>query len=531
MNAAIAPLSKRGSLAVGDREQRGIRDLRGVFMMLSARWAHWALPFAFAVLAGSAGASGEMDYEFIPVPKHRANAAKPVPKYQFMFGQPARWPGPVRWRYNHSKAPPPFDADPGGTLTQVRAALESWTQVCGITYVYEGETSIAPNARTNHPQFGEQPDDINVVGWGTLDGSVAGLAWVWYDAETRELTDGDIVLSIDLVQSQASMQRTGSHEWGHAIGLAHSNVSGALMSGPPDTQYNSLSTVQTDDIRGCRCLYGAPAASPAGFSCSLPARLDLGAVPINGASAPRAVTLTNNGSAPLSLTNVALNSLRITHDGGCPAGTVLGPGQSCTVTLVARPTLVFSYTDTLTFNTSDGAYPIAVSYNGTDSPVTAPQVVRLLEYFHAGFGHYFVTHLQEEITKLDNGTFAGWSRTGRSINGWLTAATGSSPVCRFFSERYAPKSSHFYTSFPSECQTVKGDPNWSFEGEVFHVGLPDAQGSCAVGTQRVYRLYNEGQSGAPNHRFTTDPTLREQLIAQGWAPEGVGQGVTMCSPI
>ncbi len=66
---------------------------------------------------------------------------------------------------------------------------------------------------------------------------------------------------------------------------------------------------------------------------------------------------------------------------------------------------------------------------------------------------------------------------------------------------------------------------------MFHVGLPDAQGSCAVGTQRVYRLYNNGQSGAPNHRFTTDPTLREQLIAQGWAPEGVGQGVTMCSPI
>ena len=66
---------------------------------------------------------------------------------------------------------------------------------------------------------------------------------------------------------------------------------------------------------------------------------------------------------------------------------------------------------------------------------------------------------------------------------------------------------------------------------MFHVGLPDAQGNCAAGTQRVYRLYNNGQSGAPNHRFTTDSTLRQQLITQGWVPEGAGQGVTMCSPL
>ena len=158
--------------------------------------------------------------------------------------------------------------------------------------------------------------------------------------------------------------------------------------------------------------------------------------------------------------------------------------------------------------------------------------MQLVEYFHTGFGHYFVTHLTDEIVKLDNGTFAGWSRTGRSINAWTSATAGSAPVCRFFSEKFAPKSSHFYTSFASECQTVKNDANWSFEGEVFHVGLPDAQGNCAAGTQRGLPAVQQRRRAA---RRTTasrpTPTLREQLIAQGWVPEGTGQGVTMCSPI
>jgi len=498
-------------------------------MKLSARWA---LPFAFAGLAGSGPSSAEVpDYEFVPVPKNRVNAAKPVPKYQFLYGPQGRWPGPLRWRYNHSSAPSPFDADPAGTLAQVRAAFESWTQVCGISFVYEGETTIAPNTLVQVPGLGQQPDDVNVVGWGTLEQNVAGVARVWYDEDSRELTDADIVLSVDRVQSQASMQRTATHEWGHAIGIAHSNVGGALMSGPPDTQYNALSTVQTDDVRGCRCLYGAAAGRPAGYSCSLPTKVDFGAVPVNGASAPRAVTLTNNGNAPLSLTNVTITSLRVSRDEGCVAGSILSPGQSCSVTIVARPTLVFNFTDILTFNTSDGAYTVPVSFSGTNAPVATPAIVQLVEYFHAGFGHYFVTHLVNEIVKLDDGTFAGWSRTGRSINAWMSATSGSSPVCRFFSEKFAPKSSHFYTSFAPECQTVKADANWSFEGEVFHIGVPDAQGNCSLGTQRVYRLYNNGLSGAPNHRFTTDPGLRDQLIASGWVAEGAGPGVTMCSPV
>ena len=108
---------------------------------------------------------------------------------------------------------------------------------------------------------------------------------------------------------------------------------------------------------------------------------------------------------------------------------------------------------------------------------------------------------------------------------------GAASVCRFFSVSFAPKSSHFYTPSASECATVKQNPDWQFEGEVFAVGLPDAAGNCANGTLPLYRLYNDGQGGAPNHRYTTNAATRADMLAQGWISEGTGAlGVIACVP-
>jgi hypothetical protein len=494
--------------------------------------ARWALAIAGAMLAGTVAASGAIDYRFLPVPKPAATA-KPPAKWNRMYGDNIGWLSPIRWRYNHSNVPAAFANDVEGTIAQIRSALDNWTQVCGVTYQYEGQTTIAPDTRINDPQLGQQPDYVNVVGWGDLNPigpDTAGIAYVWHDDWTRQLLDTDIVLSLHHVQSTTELQRTATHEWGHALGLAHSEVPGSLMSGPPFGFYNSLTTLQRDDIRGCRCMYGGSTINPSGFSCSLPTRIDFGVVPVGGASAARTVTMRNHGNAPLTIHGVGINSLRVTRDDGCPMASILPPGESCSISVIARPTMVFAYTDMLTVSTSDGPYRIELAYAGTDGPVATPPVVQLVEYFHAAFGHYFVTHIVDEIAKLDDGTFAGWTRTGRTINAWTTPGPNTAAVCRFFSAAFTPKSSHFYTSFASECELVKRDASWLFEGQVFHVGVPDAQGGCAAGTQRVFRLYNKGQSGAPNHRFTTDAALRTLMIALGWQPEGTGDGVTMCAP-
>jgi hypothetical protein len=104
-------------------------------------------------------------------------------------------------------------------------------------------------------------------------------------------------------------------------------------------------------------------------------------------------------------------------------------------------------------------------------------------------------------------------------------------ACRFFSTAFGPKSSHFCTMDASECFEVRANGDWQFETVAFNAALPDAKGDCPLNTQPVYRLYNNGQGGAPNHRLTASLDTRSQMIGSGWVPEGAGAlGVGICSP-
>lgn len=147
--------------------------------------------------------------------------------------------------------------------------------------------------------------------------------------------------------------------------------------------------------------------------------------------------------------------------------------------------------------------------------------VPAIEYFHAGFGHYFITAFPGEASLLDAGHFQGWARTGQSFNVHSNPDSSDSAVCRFFSgSRFSPKSSHFYTPSVAECEKVKLNPDWQYEPDLFYVQQP-ITGVCPSGKQDVYRLYNNGMSGAPNHRYVSSSTIRQQMVAQGWFDEGI----------
>ncbi len=162
-------------------------------------------------------------------------------------------------------------------------------------------------------------------------------------------------------------------------------------------------------------------------------------------------------------------------------------------------------------------------------PVPGPPVTAV-EFHHAGMDHYFITADAAEIAKLDDGNFVGWSRTGEAFNVQRAPQAGTTPVCRMFSAAFAPMSSHFYAPSPAECAIVKRNPDWQFEGVVFHAFAPDASGACPAGTTPVYRLYNDGQGGAPNHRYTTSFQARQRMLDQKWVAEGAGSlGVAMCA--
>jgi len=165
------------------------------------------------------------------------------------------------------------------------------------------------------------------------------------------------------------------------------------------------------------------------------------------------------------------------------------------------------------------------------SPIVL-SMIDVIEYYHAAFDHYFVTGTTAEITLLDSGSFTGWTRTGSGFRAYAADSSAGRDVCRFFSTSFGARSSHFYTPIVSECQAVKANPDWQFEGAAFRVEVPGSDGSCAVGTLHLYRLYNDGDGGAPNHRYTSSLDQRARMLELGWIAEGYGPlGVTMCAPL
>ncbi|MEO8754585.1 MAG: hypothetical protein ABI624_18105 [Casimicrobiaceae bacterium] len=169
--------------------------------------------------------------------------------------------------------------------------------------------------------------------------------------------------------------------------------------------------------------------------------------------------------------------------------------------------------------------------------------VLVVEFYNAGLDHYFISADPAEVAVLDGGAFGGvWKRTGSTFPAWdiLGSPAGTVPVCRFFgTDRYRADgtrigaNSHFYTADPDECAFVKtgfqslgGDgvsyPAWTFEANAFAVKLP-AGGACPGGTP-LYRSYNNGARGDPNHHYSTNPAALQAMT--GWAFEGL----VMCLP-
>jgi uncharacterized protein (DUF1800 family) len=165
---------------------------------------------------------------------------------------------------------------------------------------------------------------------------------------------------------------------------------------------------------------------------------------------------------------------------------------------------------------------------GSPPALAAEPTATAVEYYNATLKHYFVTAYPEEAAMLDMGVLVpGWKRTGAEFGVWANAgdAPGIVPVCRFFGPNVG--NTHVYTGFPaSECDDLKKNPAWQYEGIAFYIALPVAN-SCAAGTTPVYRSWRGVSLADNNHRFVTDLTLHERMAG----PATVLEGIVMCSPL
>jgi hypothetical protein len=193
---------------------------------------------------------------------------------------------------------------------------------------------------------------------------------------------------------------------------------------------------------------------------------------------------------------------------------------------------VFSYNSGVQFLSVKTDYPGSYQVAVRDGDVASypARTGTAIEYYHAGFDHYFITWMPTEITKLDVGNeIRGWVRTGYFFKTYTAAQAGTSPVCRF----YIPPvlgDSHFYGRGAAECNaTGQNNPSFVLESPDFmHMILP-AAGTCPVGATPVYRVFSNRPDA--NHRYMTDRAVREQMVAKGWLAEGDGPDlVVMCAP-
>ena len=121
--------------------------------------------------------------------------------------------------------------------------------------------------------------------------------------------------------------------------------------GAPGTEINASL------FQGAAYVFTGAAATPR--ASVSPASLTFASQPIGTTSAPKTVTVTNSGSAPLHVTNVGVTG-QFTTTQNCKSASPIAPGSSCTESVAFKPFSVGGVSGSLTFTDNSGGTAGAV---------------------------------------------------------------------------------------------------------------------------------------------------------------------------
>ena len=166
---------------------------------------------------------------------------------------PLRWrAGVYLWHYNPQHQPPWLET--AQMLELLQQAALAW-RPCGIELRYGGITGQPPGTK----------DASNVIGWKT-DGRNFSAWTHWWARRSGEALEADITLYANIferyrrlgpargIDAMTELRKSVIHEFGHVLGLGHSDRPGDAMRVRvrtlPDDRLPS-----DNDLTLCRALY------------------------------------------------------------------------------------------------------------------------------------------------------------------------------------------------------------------------------------------------------------------------------------
>ncbi len=173
-----------------------------------------------------------------------------------------RWPQPfATWLYNPEGGPPSMSAETA--LEAIKAGAGGWTGAGGTGWHFDYLTTTTTPTGCNGIPESIPRDGLNVVGWGHIAGGYLGYSCWWRSTSLVEgtpyfeATEFDIVFEPLFPYTGASLRALALHEFGHALGLAHTEPSlcpgQAMCEGEDAMIYISP---REDDLFGLIALYG-----------------------------------------------------------------------------------------------------------------------------------------------------------------------------------------------------------------------------------------------------------------------------------